>query len=83
MFFTGITEDEAFLIIIIAIFTFISRDTFLPAVEAVLCDHSSAELFVILVDPCADHSDGSPLSGEAHTLDRADGTQLFNMIMKV
>ena len=61
----------------------ISPDTFLPAVEAVLCDHSSAKLLVILVDPCADHSDGSPLSGEAHVLDRADGTQLFDMIMEV
>ena len=70
-------------IIIIAIVTFISRHTFLPAVEAVLCDHSAAELLVILIDPCADHSDGSFPAGKAQIHDRADRAQLFDMIMKV
>ena len=83
MLLTVITVDETFFIISTADVTSLGRDTFSPAVEAVFCNHSSAILLVIPVNPCTDHSDSDTLACKAHTLDCADGTQLFNMVMKV
>ena len=71
-----ITGVEALLIVRTAGITSVGSDTLNTAVEAVLCDHSAGELFVIAVDPGADDGNGRSFAGEIHIMDGADGALL-------